>query len=328
MTPSAESLKHYVSETLHQPLTLHPWPKEEALPLLLQHSYDFFEGGLVNTQLVFLFAKEEPTPATVAKHLQMLKEYTQDPLVVVADRATSTWRSRMIEKGVPFVVPGNQLYLPMLAVDLREWFRPPAKKLHHLSPSAQVVFLWALLNNAADARTAAETSRQLGYSAMTVGRALDQLEEFDLVEVSRSGRERLFGIEGDRRAAWEKAQPMLSSPVKQQAWVRTEWARSASFHAVSAGLTALSALSMIVQPRLPVLAVTQAAFRDLLQEQSVERTEAEEYANAQLQVWSYSPRLLSPGEHVDQLSLYLSLRDDPDERVQSALDELMRGFAW
>jgi hypothetical protein len=31
---------------------------------------------------------------------------------------------------------------------------------------------------------------------------------------------------------------------------------------------------------------------------------------------------------VDRLSLYLSLREDMDERVRSALDEMMLGVAW
>jgi hypothetical protein len=31
---------------------------------------------------------------------------------------------------------------------------------------------------------------------------------------------------------------------------------------------------------------------------------------------------------VDPFSLYLSLKDDPDERVRMALDNLMEQYAW
>ena len=31
---------------------------------------------------------------------------------------------------------------------------------------------------------------------------------------------------------------------------------------------------------------------------------------------------------VDRLSLYLSLRDDPDERVQGALEDMLEGVKW
>ena len=46
-----------------------------------------------------------------------------------------------------------------------------------------------------------------------------------------------------------------------------------------------------------------------------------------LQLWIYSPALFG-NNTVDPLSLYLSLKDDPDERVQIALDELMKGIKW
>jgi DNA-binding MarR family transcriptional regulator len=258
----------------------------------------------------------------------MLAGYTPHPVVVVADRATSSWRRRMIERGIPFAVPGNQLYLPMIAIDLREWFRPPSREQGRLSPSAQAVFLWTMLHDAAAPSTPTATGRELSYSTMTVSRALDQLEEFDLVRMSRSGRERLFSIDENRRDLWARAQPVLSSPVMRQTWIRIDKADGAPLHAMSAGLTALSALSMIAQPPLQVLAMERGALHDLIQKGSVSRVDAEEDARALMQIWSYSPHLLSAAEHVDPLSLSLSLREDPDERVQEALHEAMGGLTW
>jgi hypothetical protein len=46
------------------------------------------------------------------------------------------------------------------------------------------------------------------------------------------------------------------------------------------------------------------------------------------QVWSYSPAMVAKIKTVDVLSLWLSLKDDPDDRVQMALDELQDKFAW
>jgi hypothetical protein len=48
---------------------------------------------------------------------------------------------------IPFIVPGNQLYLPDLGLDLREYFRqrsPTAQSA--LSPSAQAMLITALLH--------------------------------------------------------------------------------------------------------------------------------------------------------------------------------------
>jgi len=47
-----------------------------------------------------------------------------------------------------------------------------------------------------------------------------------------------------------------------------------------------------------------------------------------IEVWSYDPATLSQDGIVDPLSLFLSLRDDPDERVQGALRRMLEGLPW
>ena len=47
-----------------------------------------------------------------------------------------------------------------------------------------------------------------------------------------------------------------------------------------------------------------------------------------VECWCYDPKLLSDSEDVDDISLILSLKDDPDERVQSAFEDLRRKYGW
>jgi hypothetical protein len=52
-----------------------------------------------------------------------------------------------------------------------------------------------------------------------------------------------------------------------------------------------------------------------------------------IEIWKYNPSLLSeiaePEEHViDPLSLYLSLRDEQDERIEMALEQIIEKFIW
>ena len=42
-----------------------------------------------------------------------------------------------------------------------------------------------------------------------------------------------------------------------------------------------------------------------------------------VEMWRYNPHLLSKEDKVDELSLALSLRDDADERVEAAVDEML-----
>jgi len=45
----------------------------------------------------------------------------------------------------------------------------------------------------------------------------------------------------------------------------------------------------------------------------------------EIEVWSYAPILFAKDKLVDRLSLYLSLKESKDERVEAALEEMMKG---
>ena len=45
-------------------------------------------------------------------------------------------------------------------------------------------------------------------------------------------------------------------------------------------------------------------------------------------VWWYDPDIVSGAREVDVLSLYLQFRDNPDERLEAAAEQLLEEFAW
>ena len=47
-----------------------------------------------------------------------------------------------------------------------------------------------------------------------------------------------------------------------------------------------------------------------------------------LEIWNYAPILLAKGDAVDRLSLYLSMKDHADERIQIALENLIEDMPW
>ena len=47
-----------------------------------------------------------------------------------------------------------------------------------------------------------------------------------------------------------------------------------------------------------------------------------------MQLWNYAPNLFARDDTVDKFSLYLSLKDNEDERIQSALEEMMESIEW
>lgn len=61
---------------------------------------------------------------------------------------------------------------------------------------------------------------------------------------------------------------------------------------------------------------------------TIEELPAPEPQSIELEIWNYSPLLFQEDNVIDRFSLYLSLRDNVDERVQSALEKMMEEVVW
>lgn len=330
LVPATES---YVAETMHAALDLRQWPDDHRLPLYLRNAYLIMQGDLVGKRTLWLFARDELTPATVDKHMSALGEWWRDALVVVFGRVPSYVRQRLIERGIPFVVPGAQLYLPGHGVDFKSRVRQPAEVRDHLRPSAQAMLLYLLLHpgDQGGARSATDLAPILGQSLMTASRAVAELEAHGLIRTRRAGRVKEIGLSTDPSEVWDAAQGLVRSPVTKR-YTLLDGVPPLPELRLLAGLSALSQQTMLAEPRTPTFAIGRATARNLdLAGLTVAEdwpAMADEAGTATIEVWSYDPAPLSDGDVVDPLSLSLSLRDDPDERVQGALARLVERLSW
>ena len=326
MRLSTEGIEDFLRETLHTPARLEGWRGVASLPAYLKGQYGFFDGTVGDVHVLFLLSTGEPVPSVAKKHERALQQYWVGPVAFAFERITPRTRRRMVGEGLSFVVPGAQVYLPILGVSLRERYQTRAQTTDRLRPSAQVLFLHALAHRSSSANTPSGMARQLGYTAMAMGEALNQLEDAQLVRVHKAGRERLFELAADPADLWSQAQPVLASPVNRKRYV-VGVAAPASM-GLACGLSALAGYSSLAEPQVPAVALAGEQAKSLLHDGGAQELPGADEADVEIEVWTYKPTLLSEGPAVDRLSLYLSLREDVDERVRAALDEMMRGIAW
>ena len=128
MEPLDIAIKEYLTEVLPvREVEIRPYSGVESLPYFLRDAYDVRALSLRGTCLLMAIqrAGEKLPLANVRTQLQKMEAITGLPVVYVASAMASYERKRLIEHHVPFLVPGNQLYLPDLGLDLREHFRKP-----------------------------------------------------------------------------------------------------------------------------------------------------------------------------------------------------------
>ncbi len=327
MDPLLRELTGYVQETLGVDAIVAPRRNGKRLPAFLRERYRFAELRLLGTPLLLMIDREsaEQSPATVRKHLDLVRDRQDVRVVYVRDRVTAYNRKRLVDQRIPFIVPGNQMYLPPLGLDFRERFKRPPAERPALSPATQVLVLHALLHHEADVLVPARAAERLGYSRMTMTRAFDELEQQELGTVTKKGRERHLHLGADRRALWDKAQPVLRNPVTKRLTIQRVAPQPLG---LVAGLAALAEQSMLAPPVYPIGALGQDDWKAVRGQQRVVELSAPDESLQEIEVWRYRPQILADGDRVDRLSLYLSLHDHPDERVAAALDEMMKELPW
>ena len=329
MRPELHELESYLYDALGVSVKASPWTGADRLPHFLKERYRFAQAELLGLHVLLVIDTnpEEQSPATVRKHIDMLRAKQHADLIFIYVRAqvTAYNRKRLLEQKVPFIIPGNQMYLPMLGIDLREHFRRLREEIPTFSPSTQVVVLNTLLRDAGQVLIPTEMAPRLGYSAMTMTRAFDELETASLAEVTVRGRERCLRFRGARKEIWEKAQPFLRSPVNKRMIIRrTESTRNG----ILAGLTALAHYSMLAPPAHTTYALSRDDWQALRKRHKIIEVPAQDPDASEIEVWWYPPALFADNGMVDPLSLYLSLKADHDERTETALEEMMEKFKW
>ncbi len=328
MRVELQKLERYLQETLGIKVAYRPWRGGERLPHLLKEHYTYAEITVLGTRCLLMVDAhpDARSPAILRKHLDLLRQKSGDAAVVYVRRQVTAYnRKRLIEQKVPFIVPGNQLYLPMLGLDLREHFKGLHSERRTLSPATQALVIHALLRDPGDILTPTMLAKRLKYSPMTLTRAFDELEALKLGEISVNGRERRLRFSEKKRDLWTKAEPLMRSPVTTRHFIQRFKPVAISLRA---GLSALAEYSMLAPPAHAVLAVSRPDWKSLRQRHKTVMAPDRDADAVELEVWSYRPALFSDEDRVDPLSLYLSLRGTNDERVESALDEMMRKLPW
>lgn len=325
------AVKEYLAEILPiQEVETLPYAGVESLPYYLRDTYDIRELSLRGKRSLIAIQRpsEKPPLANVRTQLQKIEALTGLRVIYVTSTMASYERKRLIEHHVPFLVPGNQLYLPDLGLDLREYFRKPYPVDEEaLSPSAQAIVIATLMRHPwRDECGAMESAKPLGYTAMTWSRATREIAGTGIADIQIAGRSRQLRFVYGPRQTWERIRRRLRSPIKRTVWALPPVPKLPIL-ARQAGLSALAAQTMLTPPRTTSYAFDLAGWKTALHA-GWKKLQGPDTDASEVQIWSYNPGILKSSLYVDPLSLHLSLQTSSDERVQSALDELMETLPW
>ncbi|MFI3278309.1 MAG: hypothetical protein SNH13_00125 [Rikenellaceae bacterium] len=273
--------------------------------------FAFYMAVGMNLSFYLLEAKKQGrlTPLQYKQLSIRLMAVLAIPIVFKFDKLEAYERNRLIAMGVFFIVSGKYAYLPNLIITEKE---KASQCSDSLTPIAQYILLFHLQSQSLQGATIKEIEKLTPYKYVTLTRAVSCLEQLGLCHTQRN-ESRSKQLKFDSNSAlWERAQKYLISPI-----AKTVYCNNSNLDYAVSSYNALAHYSNLNPNDTPSVAIYESEYKkiekDLVDVNSIE-------GDVKIEMWRYPP---IGTEIVDKLSLYLTLKDDKDPRVEKELEKMM-----
>ena len=294
----------------------------KRLPSFLTSIYRFYICYIYEQPVIFARYESENImpPSNYAKHEKMIKQEWGYPVIFVFDHIQSYNRGRLCEQRINYIVSGSLIYLPELFTIL---YSKKAKQQQptHLSstplpPTAQTILIYYLYSKENNF-TYQQLQNSLNMPYPTVSRAIELLSDAKLCDTIGT-RVKQVHFDENKEKLFNKAIKLIKSPIRGIVYAQTIPSR-----AYKSGVSALADYTMINPDTYEHVAVSIDVFKKEVTAYST----ADSFCPVHIEVWNYNPGLFADNDGiVDKISLYLSMKDNVDERVQYQLNKMIENI--
>lgn len=317
-----KKLVKYIKNTLGTEIKIKPVSdvNQKSLPFYIREMYKLKKTHLYNREVIILEQKEEAnlTPHQYLKQITLIQQTFGLPTILVLEQLEAYNRKRLLEKQVAFIIPGKQMFIPQLLIDLKEFQLLIKKKNERLQPAAQCLLLYHLLKGNISDINFKMIAQKLNYAQITITRAVSNLRDFDLCNIEGT-KEKKINFQDDKRRIWETALPYLQTPVKRKVYTNEIIKKDL---VCESGITALTHYTNIADNNKVCYAISGSNYNLLIKNKKINLTNKFD-EDLCLEIWKYSPNILSNNKVVDPFSLYLIFKNNDDERIQIEIEKMM-----
>ena len=289
------------------------WNHQDSLPIYIAGSYDSHTAYIGNRRCIMLTPTEElATLPALKKQIEKIQQIDNVPVVFELVTVSNYRRKSLIENNIPFITT-KQVFLPFIGTMLTDERSPKKLTGKFVYSTQQLFFLY--LYSKKKRLYISEAGKVLPFTAMTLTRAVKQLESTDLFLIAKDGVNKFIESKYNRYELFEKAEVYLTTPVRKAGYIDKTLVTE---NMVFAGETALSEKTMLNTNRIVTYAISEKDYdKTLLTEELIDPDE-----QVRLELWAYNPKQFSEDNSADDISVILSFGDTNDERLEEAVDEL------
>lgn len=329
-----EKLKEYIHQILGKDLEIKELSKDytNKLPFLFKNNFNFYVTHLHNHELILVQVnkKDAFNAAQLRQQVLAIQKVLDKRIIIVTEDITAINRKRLIDQKISFIVPGKQMFLAELLIDIQDFNKDKAfQKEFLLLPSSQLILLYQILHREDNLSqyTFKELAEKFQYTQMGITKAIENLKRLAIVEVVGT-KEKNIVFETDIQKLWKSIEKHLVNPVLKTVYVDEK----PTIKMYCSNATALEEYTDMNPSKLEYFAIEKNKFYELEKNSQLVNLNNES-GNYALEVWKYNPELITKGitkkNNVDPLSLYISLKDGfIDERTDMALDQIIKKYVW
>ncbi len=295
----------------------------DVFPMYMMERYQFHFIKLPNSEQVYVLVKalekQEINVIQLKKQMKQIYSYSESIPVFIFEGLRLSQRNILVKEQIPFIQPNNQIYIPMVMVNLSQKEFIPKEYAEEFSIAAQVTYIYLILNDIRETN-APRLAMEIPYSKITLNRALAELVGRGLVITEGNATRKIYKII-DKAKLWEQGKKFLFNPVEKVFYSKKNFNHDGMF---ISGETALARLgTSLNEPMFGCYAASAEIIKSVDAEYFVNKYDifTEEYLI--VEQFKYNPDFLSKTHYVDVISLYAQFKDSEDERIQIALEELL-----
>lgn len=296
--------------------------KLRSLPAYITAEYIIQLIRLYQQEFLLVHVKNEFTTEHLRKHLETIRILFNIKTIAVIGQIEAYKRLRLIEKRIPFIIPGKQMYLPDLLIDLKEYANTKRELPASMSPATQLLTLYHLQVESLEGINLKGIAEKLNYDSATITRAAFYLHNSGLCRIVGT-KEKSLEFGKTNRELWEIAEPEMSTPINR---IQYYSGYTLDQNLKRTNINALAHYTDLNDEQVDFYAMGPGygKFVGGVNLKSVDQMEG----NIGIEEWKYDPSLLTKSEYIDPLSLYLCFRENKDERIEMALEKLIEQIQW
>ena len=264
---------------------------------------------------MFAIVKDETIDMRVHQNAnKRLDELTSCHTVLVFDKLDNRAIESLIKKHIPFVIKDKQIYMPfaLLQIQTQNKKNTPLREVS-LTIDADVILVGYLDNQINSGMMIKDIAGVINRELRATSQALKVLEALGYVQIEVNGRSRYIHFISPIEV-YERLKKEAKSPVKY-----SFFAKGYVGEILYSGFTALSHYSTLVEEKIKTVAISH---KQLTSEQLEALECDEDEAEYKIEVWDREPSIFTQNDTINPLYLVRFFKNDEDERVQEAIEQL------